>query len=259
MKVLTWNVNSIKVRLQRLLAVLERHRPDVVCLQETKTVDDTFPLTEINDAGYDAAPFGQKTYNGVALLSRKELKDIRRSFADEVDDPQARLISAEVNGVRVISGYFPNGSTVGSEKYAYKLAWIARLRELLIRDFSPDQPLLVCGDTNIAIRDNDVANPESWADTVLCAPQGRSALANLCEWGLVDLFGEKYPDGGVYSWWDYRNLAFPKNDGLRIDHILGTRSMADRCRNITIDRDERRGTKDDKPSDHVPVIAEFDW
>jgi exodeoxyribonuclease-3 len=118
--------------------------------------------------------------------------------------------------------------------------------------------LLVCGDTNIAIRDNDVANPENWADTVLCAPEGRKALATICDWGLTDVFAEKYPDGGVYSWWDYRNLGFPKNDGLRIDHIFATKPMVNRCSSIEIDRDERKGTKDDKPSDHVPVIAVFD-
>ncbi|MDX9857771.1 MAG: exodeoxyribonuclease III [candidate division Zixibacteria bacterium] len=255
MKIITWNVNSIRSRLARLLAVLERHQPDIVCLQELKTIEDNFPRDEISSAGYHAAVFGQKTYNGVALLSKSEPGDIRRGFDDGSDDPQARLISADIDGVRVICGYFPNGGTVGSEKWEYKLDWMKRLRAKLDRDFDPSQLLLLCGDTNVAIDDSDVANPVSWADSVLCAPPARDALARICDWGLVDVFRRKSPDGGVYSWWDYRQLAFPKNDGLRIDHILATASLAKTCVASQIDRDERKGQQ---PSDHAPVIAVFE-
>ena len=257
MKILTWNVNSVKTRLERLIACLERHQPDIVCLQELKTVEEKFPFEAIREAGYHAAVFGQKTYNGVAILSKQEPQDIRLGIDDDVDDPQARLVSAQISDVRVISAYFPNGSTVGSDKWEYKLAWMARLRALLERSYSPDQPLLVCGDTNIAIHDSDVANPDNWADSVLCAAPGREALQHVLDWGLRDVFGELHPEGGIYSWWDYRNLGFPKNDGLRIDHILATRPLADSCTEASVDRDERKGTKEDKPSDHAPVIAVF--
>jgi exodeoxyribonuclease III len=255
MKIITWNVNSVRSRLERLLSLLARHQPDIVCLQELKTVEDNFPRDEIVSAGYHAAVFGQKTYNGVALLSTSEPGDIRRGFDDGSDDPQARLISADIDGVRVICGYFPNGGTVGSEKWEYKLDWMKRLRAKLDRDFDPSQPLLLCGDTNVAIDDSDVANPASWADSVLCAQPARDALAAICDWGLVDVFRQKNPDGGVYSWWDYRQLAFPKNDGLRIDHILATAPLAKTCVESQIDRDERKGQQ---PSDHAPVIAVFE-
>ena len=257
MKILTWNVNSVKTRLERLIACLERHQPDIVCLQELKTVEEKFPFEAIREAGYHAAVYGQKTYNGVAILSKQEPQDIRRGIDDDVDDPQARLVSAQIGDVRVISVYFPNGSAVGSDKWEYKLHWMARLQALFERDYSAVQPLLVCGDTNIAIHDSDVANPDNWADSVLCAAPGREALQRILAWGLHDVFGRLHPDGGIYSWWDYRNLGFPKNDGLRIDHILATKTLADVCTEASVDRDERKGTKENKPSDHAPVIAVF--
>lgn len=255
MKIITWNVNSVRTRLERLLGVLDRHQPDIICLQELKTVEDNFPFDDLKSAGYHAAVFGQKTYNGVALLSKSEPNDIRRGFDDDSDDPQARLISAEIDSVRVICGYFPNGSTVGSDKWVYKLDWMKRLRRLLDRDFDPKQPLLLCGDTNVAIDDSDVANPASWADSVLCVPEARDALGDVIDWGLHDVFREKNPEGGIYSWWDYRQLGFPKNDGLRIDHILATDVLAQKCVSSEIDRDERKGQQ---PSDHAPVIAVFE-
>ena len=255
MKVITWNVNSIRVRQDRLIALLERHNPDVVCLQELKVVNEDFPFKEIAAAGYQAAVYGQKTYNGVAILSREEADDVRPGFGQGDDDPQARVLSAVVKGVRIISTYFPNGGEVDSDKYIYKLDWMRKLRALLDSDHYAASPVLVCGDTNIALHDRDVAKPEKWAGSVLCTPEGRAALRHICDWGLRDVFGEKHPDGGVYSWWDYRQLAFPKGDGLRIDHILATDSLADYCTAASIDRDERKG---EKPSDHAPVIAEFD-
>ncbi|MCB2230062.1 exodeoxyribonuclease III [bacterium] len=255
MKIITWNVNSIRSRLERLLRVLDRHRPDIVCLQELKTLEDKFPFDEIGSAGYHATVFGQKTYNGVAVLSKSEPSDIRHGFDDASDDPQARLISAQIDGARVICAYFPNGDTVGSEKWTYKLEWMKRFHALLERDCYPSQPLLVCGDTNVALDDSDVANPQNWAGSVLCAREARKALADILDWGLNDVFRQKHPEGRLYSWWDYRQLAFPKNDGLRIDHILATDVLAKKCVSAVIDRDERKGQQ---PSDHAPVIAVFE-
>jgi exodeoxyribonuclease-3 len=258
MKLATWNVNSIRSRLDRVLAWLNAHEPDVLCLQELKTTDEAFPFDPITAAGYHAAVYGQKTYNGVAILSRREPADVRRGFADgQEEDPQARLISAEVDGVRVFSAYVPNGRSVGDEAYAYKLAWFARLTEHLAANFAADQPLVVAGDTNVAVDDRDVNRPDEWADSVLCHADAREALTNLMAWGLEDVFRARNPEGGVYTFWDYRNLGFPTNNGLRIDHVLATAPLAARCTEATVDRDQRKGTKDNKPSDHAPVIVVF--
>lgn len=255
MKIATWNVNSIRARHDRLLAWLERYEPDVLCLQELKVTEDVFPYQAVTDAGYVASVFGQKTYNGVAILSRSEPTTVIRGMGDGDADPQARLITVDIGGVTVISAYVPNGKEVGDEKYAYKLEWLSRLREFLAASFSPDSPVILCGDLNVAPDDDDVAHPDQWADSVLCHQDARDALGRIMDWGLVDVFAAHNPDRGVYSWWDYRRLAFPKNDGLRIDHVLATSTMAERCSAASIDRDERKG---DKPSDHAPVIAEFD-
>ncbi len=263
MKVITWNVNSVRTRLDRLLGVLERHQPDALCLQELKCMDAKFPIEEIREAGYHAAVHGQKTYNGVAILSKAEPQDVRTTLGgdhkpgieggDTLDD-QARCISAVIAGVRVISVYVPNGHTVGSEKWDFKLAWYGRLRALLDRDFDPAQPLVLCGDFNVAPDDADVAKPEKWADSVLCVDAIRDALRTVTDWGLSDTVRLHHPEGGPLTWWDYRQLAFPKGDGLRIDHIYATQPLAARCTGATVDRNERKGKQ---PSDHAPVIAEF--
>ena len=255
MKIATWNVNSIRSRLERLLQWLEKVEPDVVCLQELKGTDDVFPYETIREAGYHAAVHGQKTYNGVAILSRSKPEGVRNGMGDDVDDPQARLIAAEIDGVHIISAYVPNGQAVGSEKWDYKLQWIERLQRYLDRHFDPSVPLVLCGDLNVARDDLDVANPAKWAGTVLCHQDARDALERLLDWGLTDVFRQHHPDGGVYSWWDYRNLAFPKNDGLRIDHIFTTEPLAKRSTAAEVDREQRKG---DKPSDHAPVIAVFE-
>jgi exodeoxyribonuclease-3 len=255
MVIATWNVNSIRTRLERLTAWLERTQPDVVCLQELKVTDDQFPHDVLTPLGYQAAIHGQPTYNGVAILSRLPLTNVTTGLGDDVDDPQARLIAADVGGVHVISAYFPNGSEVGSEKYAYKLAWMARLRDHLARQCDPGQPLALCGDYNVAPDDTDVARPAEWADSVLCHPDVRTALNDIAAWGLVDTFRAQHPEGGIYSWWDYRQLGFQKGNGLRIDHVFATPSLAATCREAVIDRDERKG---DKPSDHAPVRVTFD-
>jgi len=256
LKLATWNVNSIRAREARLLAWLERQRPDVVCLQELKVSEADFPFLALKGAGYAAAVFGQRTYNGVAILARAglALEDVARGFDDEADDPQARAIAATVAGVRVLSVYVPNGGEIGSDKWAYKLEWLARLRAELERRYRPDQPLAVCGDLNVAPEPRDVCDPAGWEDTVLYHPEVRQALAEVCAWGLEDVFRRHREEAGLYSWWDYRMLAFPKNRGLRIDHVLATRPFAERTTGAFVDRQERKGKQ---PSDHAPVIVEF--
>jgi exodeoxyribonuclease-3 len=255
MKIATWNVNSVRARADRLFGVLERHKPDVLCLQELKAQDELFPLARVREAGYHAATFGQKTYNGVAILSRSEPREIERGLRDGVEDPQARFISALVDGVRVISVYVPNGAEVGSDKYTYKLAWLARLREYLDKHLRPGDPIAICGDYNVAPSDLDVARPEEWKDSVLCHPTVREALARVCAFGLLDSFRALHAEGGQYSWWDYRTMGFQRGNGLRIDHVLVTPGLAARCREAQIDRDERKGQS---PSDHAPVLAVFE-
>lgn len=254
MKIATWNVNSVRARHDRLVAFLARHSPDVLCLQELKVEDEAFPADAVRDAGYHAAVFGQKTYNGVAILSRTPPTEVERGLGDDVNDPQARLVAATVEGVRVLSAYFPNGSTVESDKYAYKLSWMARLGAHLRRRYQPDQPLALCGDFNVAPHDDDVKNPDAWRGSVLCHPEARAALESVRAFGLVDVFRKHHPAGGVYSWWDYRMLGFPKNDGLRIDHVFCTEALAARSAAATVDRDERKGKL---PSDHAPVLITF--
>jgi exodeoxyribonuclease-3 len=255
MKIATWNVNSIRSRLERALAWLDRHQPDILCLQELKVTDELFPRGELEQAGYHAAVHGQKTYNGVAILSRTEPDEVVRGIDDDVDDPQARLITCRFVDLTVMSAYVPNGSVVGSEKYEYKLAWLARLRTLLDRRYRPTDRLALCGDFNMAADEKDVALPEQWGDSVLYHPEMRAELGKLIDWGFVDTFRQHHPQGGAYSWWDYRMLAFPKNNGLKIDHILATTPLSAQCTAASIDRDERKGKK---PSDHAPVIAEFE-
>ncbi len=254
MKIVTWNVNSVKARRERLLAFLARHQPDVVCLQELKLEDAAFPSLEVKAAGYDAVTFGQKTYNGVAILSRLPMSDVVRGMGDDVDDPQSRLIAATIEGVRVISAYMPNGGEITSDKWSYKLAWLARMRAHLDRNYKPETPLALCGDWNVTVDDKDVAKPAEWKDSVLCHPDARAALEHIRAFGLVDTFRTHHPDGGIWSWWDYRMLSFPKGDGLRIDHIFATPALASRSTAAVVDRDERKGKL---PSDHAPVMVTF--
>ncbi len=253
-KILTWNVNSVRARLDRLLARLDAERPDVACLQELKVADDDFPRAELEAAGWHAAVHGQKTYNGVAILSRTVPTDVTRGMDDGVDDGEARLIAATVGGVRYLSAYIPNGKTVGSDKWEYKLSWLARLRAHLAARYRPDEPLVLAGDFNVAPEDRDVARPEEWRDSVLCHAEARARLADLVAWGLTDAIRLHHHGEGPLTWWDYRMLGFPKNNGLRIDHILVTAPLAARCSEAYVVRDERKGKL---PSDHAPVVAVF--
>jgi exodeoxyribonuclease-3 len=258
MRIVTWNINSIKVRADRVAGFLEQIQPDVLCLQELKVDDEHFPYAAIESAGYHAAVHGQKTYNGVAILSRQPASEIIRGMGDEDSDPQSRLISGIVDGVRVFSAYFPNGQSVGSEKWGYKLAWMEQLHQWIDRTFRPDDPLVLTGDFNVAPRDSDAEHPQRWAESVLCHPSARDSLAALREYGFVDVFERHNPEGGVYSWWDYQRLAFPKNDGLRIDHIYATSRVADHSTDAWVERDHRKKLAfESKPSDHAPVVADF--
>lgn len=256
MKVVTWNLNSIRAREERLLSWLARHEPDVVCLQETKVTDEQFPDEVLREQGYHAAVHGQRTYNGVAILSREPIEDVRIGFDDGADDPQARCICGVVQGIRFISVYVPNGSTVESDKYVYKREWLDRLMPYLDKTHVPGTPLLISGDFNIAPDVADVAEPDEWRGTVLFNPDMTGVMTRLADWGLRDVVRMHKPDPGLYSWWDYRQLAFPRNQGLRIDHILATPDLAARSTSAGVDRDERKGSK---PSDHAPVVAELDW
>jgi exodeoxyribonuclease III len=251
-KLATWNLNSIRARQARLLAWLERERPDVLCLQETKVEDSGFPIDAISALGYHAATFGQRSYNGVAILSTQPLADVTRELGDGQDDGDARLIAATTHGTRVICVYVPNGQDLASDRYPYKLAWLRRLRAYLERTARPDDPVMLCGDMNVTPDDRDVWNPELWRNRIHCSPPERDALAEVVGFGLVDLFRAKHPEARQWSWWDYRGVAFFKDQGLRIDVIFATRPLAERTTSVTIDRAARKGQD---ASDHAPVVA----
>lgn len=254
MRVVSWNINSLRKRQDRLLAWLAETQPDVVCLQETKCTDDQFPELALRAAGYHSAFHGQKSYNGVAILSRIALRNVRPSLGDEEEDPQARVIAADIGAVRVYSIYAPNGQSVGSAPYDYKLKWFVRLQKCLRERESSTQDLVVCGDFNVAPTDDDVYDPGLWRGAIMCSDSERAAFEQLCGSALIDTLRIHRPEPGLFSWWDYRMLAFPKNRGLRIDAILASKSLAGRCTAASIEREMRQGKE---PSDHAPVWAEF--
>jgi exodeoxyribonuclease-3 len=253
-KIATWNVNSLKVRLGHVLDWLAAEKPDVLALQETKTVDENFPSEEIEAAGYRAAFSGQKTYNGVAILSLAQGDEIATDLPG-LEDPQRRILASTIGGIRVLNVYVPNGKEVGSDKYAYKLDWLEKLRSFVAAELSRHPRLVVLGDFNIAPEDRDVHDPEEWRGKILCSDPERAALGELLEVGLSDLFRLFDQEERLFSWWDYRMLAFRRNHGLRIDLILGSRLLAKGCASCRIDKEPR---KLERPSDHTPVVAEFD-
>ena len=253
MKLATWNVNSLKVRLPHLTGWLARAQPDVVCLQELKCEDAKFPRAELESAGYQAASFGQKTYNGVAILSRAPLHDVSTSIPGFPDE-QKRVIAATVGGVRVICVYCPNGQAVGSEKYGYKLRWFAALKDYLAAELARHPRLAVAGDFNVAPEDRDVHDPKAWEGQVHVSEPERSAWRALLAIGLQDSFRLFEQPEKIYSWWDYRMVAFRRNAGLRIDQILVADELARRCSSCGVDKEPR---KLERPSDHAPVVAEF--
>ncbi|MDP2134841.1 MAG: exodeoxyribonuclease III [Sulfuritalea sp.] len=251
MKIATWNVNSLKVRLPHVLDWLATSQADVLCLQETKMEDKAFPYGELEAAGYRAAHNGQKTYNGVAILARGTLEDVCfdiPGFADE----QKRVLAATVNGQRMVCAYMPNGQEVGSEKYAYKLRWLAALTGYLRGELQHFPQLALLGDYNIAPEDRDVHDPAAWKDQILCSEPERAAFRQFLDLGLADAFRLFEQSPKLYSWWDYRQMGFRLNRGLRIDHILLSPPLAATCRACVIDKAPR---KLERPSDHAPVFA----
>ena len=254
MKIATWNVNSLRVRLPQVLDWLQRQRPDVLCVQETKIEDKDFPHAAINEAGYEVVYCGQKTYNGVAIISR-DTPDAVVTALPGAEDVQKRLIVATVGGVRIINVYVPNGAAVGSEKYAYKLDWLQRLTDYLAAELERHALVAVLGDYNIAPEDRDVHDPGAWEGSVLVSDEEREAWRGLRVLGLADVFRQFEQPEGSYSWWDYRAAAFRRNMGLRIDHILCNAPLAQRCQACYIDTEPRRLPR---PSDHAPVVAELD-
>ena len=254
MKIATWNVNSLKVRLSHVLEWLAANNPDVLVLQEIKQVTEVFPSAELAEAGYQSIASGQKTYNGVAVIAKHEPADPVTDFPG-FEDPQRRILASTVNGVRVVDLYVPNGSEVGSEKYAYKLSWLAALRGFLEQEISQHEKLVVLGDFNIAPADEDVHDAEKWGEAILCSPQEREALKKLLDLGLSDVFRQFEQAEKTFSWWDYRAAGFRRNAGLRIDLILASDAVSKNCTASYVDKEPRSW---ERPSDHAPVVAEFD-
>jgi exodeoxyribonuclease-3 len=241
------------VRLPHVLEWLASAQPDVLVLQEIKQVTDAFDTDSFTAAGYQSIASGQKTYNGVAVISRNEATDIVTDFPG-FEDPPRRILAATIDGVRVVNLYIPNGSSVGSDKYDYKLSWLAALKDFLAGELENHEKLIVLGDFNIAPDDRDVHDPEKWGEGLLCSPPERAALQALIDLGLSDVFRQFEQPEKTFSWWDYRAAGFRRNAGLRIDLILATRALADACEASYVDREPRTW---ERPSDHTPVIAEF--
>jgi exodeoxyribonuclease III len=254
MKLATWNVNSLKVRLPQVLDFLTVHNPDALCLQETKMEDEKFPMADIAGAGYQAVFSGQKTYNGVAILSRHTPQEVVMGIAD-FDDPQKRVISVTINGVRVVCVYIPNGESVASAKYGYKLDWLRRLNACVKVELEKYPRLAMMGDYNIAPEDRDVHDPKLWQGKVLFSEPEKTAFKELVALGFCDGFRLFDQAEKSYSWWDYRTNGFKRGLGLRIDHILLSPELARSCRSCSIDRGRRAH---DRPSDHAPVLVEID-
>jgi exodeoxyribonuclease-3 len=252
MKLATWNVNSLNVRLPQVLLWLSEHPDiDVLALQETKLTDDKFPKSEFEQAGYQVAFFGQKTYNGVALISRHLLTDVVHNIPG-FEDPMARVISATINQIRVVGAYFPNGQAPDSDKFIYKMQWLDALQHWLGKELQSHPQLVLMGDFNITVDDRDVWDPVGLAETIHCTSTERAHFQALVELGLADAFRHFHQQDKLYSWWDYREMAFRRNRGLRIDHILVSKPLQDRLQSCEIDKLPR---KNERPSDHAPVIV----
>lgn len=254
MKIASWNVNSLRVRLDHVQQWCAQHQPHVLGLQETKLTDENFPLEALQEAGFHCAISGQPTYNGVALLSRTPISDVVTDI-DGMDDPQRRIIAGTIDGIRVINLYVVNGQSVGSEMYAWKLEWLAHVTRFLAAELERHPNAVVMGDFNIAPDDRDVHDVELWHERILCSTPEREALQRILALGLHDSFRLFDDTAGHYSWWDYRQAAFRRDMGLRIDLVLASEALLGRCRAASIDREPRTW---ERPSDHVPVLLELD-
>ncbi|MEM1243416.1 MAG: exodeoxyribonuclease III [Pseudomonadota bacterium] len=253
-KIATWNVNSLKVRLEQVLDWCQQHQPDVLALQETKLTDENFPVQAITQSGYQVVFSGQKTYNGVAILTQSPPKDTQSTIPN-FTDPQKRILVTTVADVRIINLYVPNGQSVDSEKFQYKLDWLQKVTQYIAAELKQYSKLVVLGDFNIAPQPEDVHTPQAWQGQVLFSQPERDVFQNLINLGLQDSFRLFDQPEKIYSWWDYRQLALQKNHGLRIDHILITPALAENCKAVYIDKKPR---KLKRPSDHAPVVAEFE-
>lgn len=248
-KLASWNVNSLKVRLEQVLDWMEQTHTDVLALQETKLIDDHFPADAFKEKGYHIVYSGQKTYNGVAIISRNPIEDIITDIAG-LEDPQRRILAVTISGIRLINLYVPNGADLTSEKYPYKLNWLEKVTAFIQQQMSIYSKLAVVGDFNIAPEDRDVHNPLEWQGCVLVSPAEREAFAGILELGLHDSFRNFEQDENEFSWWDYRAAGFRRNRGLRIDHILLSAELNELCRESKIDKEPRKA---ERPSDHAPV------
>jgi exodeoxyribonuclease-3 len=253
-KIATWNVNSLKVRLPQVLQWLSAEKPDVLALQETKLTDENFPVAAIREAGYNVVYSGQKTYNGVAIITHSEATDVVTD-PPGVADAQRRILAATIHDLRIVDLYVVNGEDVGTDKYAYKLDWLRRITEWLALEIDRFPKLIVLGDFNIAPEDRDVHDPDAWRDSILCSPAERDALQKIVDLGLKDCFRKHQQESGFFSWFDYRAASFRRNRGLRIDLILASHPLFTSCTASQIDLEPRRW---ERPSDHAPVVAEFD-
>jgi exodeoxyribonuclease-3 len=254
MKIATWNVNSLKVRLPQVLDWLAAAAPDVLCLQETKLPDENFPADEIRAAGYNVVFSGQKTYNGVAIISKQQAADVITDIPG-LEDPQRRILGATIDGIRVLNLYVVNGQEVGSEKFAYKLEWLSKVSDYIEGQLQLHDRFVALGDFNIAPEDRDVHDPEAWRERILCSTPERNALQHMLDLGLQDTFRLFEQEENSFSWWDYRAAAFRRNMGLRIDLILASKALSSGCSGCHIDKEPRRL---ERPSDHTPVYAVFE-
>jgi exodeoxyribonuclease III len=256
----TWNVNSLGARLPLVLEWVAANEPDILCMQETKLADEAFPRSAFADLGYESAHHGDGRWNGVGVLSRVGLEDPVCGLGSEEDVHGCRLLAATCGGIRVHSVYVPNGRSLDSEHYRFKLAWLARLRSYLDEHADPAAPVAVCGDFNIAPDDSDVWDASQFVGMTHVSTPERDALGRILDWGLEDVFHRFHPEGGVFSWWDYRAGNFHKGYGMRIDLVLLSATLARRCRSVEIDREARKKSPaGNKPSDHTVVTVELDW
>jgi len=254
MIVASWNVNSLAVRMPQLADWIRACKPNVICLQETKLVDEKFPKAEFDALGYHYEFYGEKSYNGVAIISDRPIMNVQKGFLEETEPHARRFIEAQIDSLYILNCYIPNGQRVGSDKYEYKLNWLDGLKTHLERQHKPDSKLLLCGDFNIAPEDRDVYKPEEVRGTIMVSDTERQRLDTIRQWGFVDAFRMHNEEGGQFTWWDYRMGAFRRNMGFRIDHIWLTPSAAASCTRCWIDKDPR---KLERPSDHVPIVSEI--